>query len=335
MICHACGVQATDAQRFCAACGKPLRADVGPAPLDVYAAFGRRLTAYLIDELIVLMVAALIISAVRHPGLGTTFAILLLSNGVYRAGMEGSALQATFGKRLLDIKVTSLRGTPIGLAHAIARHLAFLLDATVTLKIGFLIAVFTARRQAFHDVLARTLVTRRSFTVEEIRDAPPAPSAGAAAAFVMLGVAVLLVMMMGIIAAIAIPAYQDYTARTQVVEGLRLVAPVENAVGQALIAGKDPATINNESLGLTANATAQYVTAIEVKNAAVSVSFGRTANRGINGHHLLFYPVRSGNELTWACGFAAVTGTRLDRGDPAFSTTDIAQKFLPSRCRSE
>jgi type IV pilus assembly protein PilA len=335
MICHACGVAATDAERFCAACGKSLRADVGPAPLNVYASFARRLAAYLVDQLIVLIIAAVMISAVRHRSLGTAFAILLLTNGLYRSGMEGSVLQATLGKRLLDIKVTSLRGTPIGFVQALGRHLAFLLDATITLKIGFVIAVLTAHRQAFHDVLARTLITRRSCTIEEIRDAPPAPSGGTAAVLVMVGATFFLVMMTGIVAAIAIPAYQDYITRTQVTEGLRLVAPVENAVGQALIAGQDPATINNESLGLTPNTTARYVTAIAVKNAAVSVSFGRTATLRINGHHLMFYPVRSGNELTWVCGFAAVTGTRLDRGDRAFAATDIAQKFLPSRCRSE
>jgi uncharacterized RDD family membrane protein YckC/Tfp pilus assembly major pilin PilA len=335
MICHACGVRASDIQRFCAACGQPLSVEAGSAPICVYASFGRRLAAYLLDQLIVLLAAALIIRAVGHQGVGTLLAILLLTNGVYRATLEGSALQATLGKRLLDIKVTSLRGAPIGFAQATGRHLAFLLDATVTLKIGFLIAVFTARRQAFHDLLARTLVTRRPCTPLEIADAPPAPSGGAAAVFILVGAGFLLVVMTGIMAAIAIPAYQDYVTRSQVIEGLRLVTPVENAVGHALIAGRDPATLSTASLGLTPHVTARYVTGIDVKNAAISVSFGRTATPGINGHHLLFYPVRSGDALTWVCGFAAVTGTRLDRGDRGFPITDIDQKFLPSRCRSQ
>ena len=73
--------------------------------------------------------------------------------------MESSHLQATLGKMALSLQVTDLEGRRITFAKATGRFFAKYLSV-LTLGIGYLMAAFTERKQALHDIIAGTLVVR-------------------------------------------------------------------------------------------------------------------------------------------------------------------------------
>jgi uncharacterized RDD family membrane protein YckC len=80
-------------------------------------------------------------------------------NWLYFALMESSKWQATLGKLALGLRVTGLAGRRIGFGRASGRFFAKMVSA-LTLGIGYVIQVFTARRQALHDLIAGTLIVR-------------------------------------------------------------------------------------------------------------------------------------------------------------------------------
>jgi len=71
--------------------------------------------------------------------------------------MLSSGWQATVGKRALGMVVTGLDGRRISFARATGRHFAKYISALI-LFIGFIMAAFTAKKQALHDMIAETLV---------------------------------------------------------------------------------------------------------------------------------------------------------------------------------
>jgi hypothetical protein len=75
--------------------------------------------------------------------------------------MQASSRQATFGKALLGMKVTNVAGERISIAHSLVRELAKYVSA-IPAGIGFLLAAFTGRKQALHDMIASTTVQRES-----------------------------------------------------------------------------------------------------------------------------------------------------------------------------
>ena len=73
--------------------------------------------------------------------------------------MESSSRQATVGKMALGLKVTDLEGRRISFARASGRHFAKYISGMILL-IGYIMAGFTERKQALHDMIAGTLVQR-------------------------------------------------------------------------------------------------------------------------------------------------------------------------------
>lgn len=78
---------------------------------------------------------------------------------LYFTLLESSASQATLGKAVIGIRVTDMQGRRISLLKANARYWAKILSA-ITLGFGYLMAGFTKRKQALHDMVAGTLVVR-------------------------------------------------------------------------------------------------------------------------------------------------------------------------------
>jgi uncharacterized RDD family membrane protein YckC len=104
--------------------------------------------------------------AVTMPNVGVqlvsfliTFAFSTLANWIYEAALESSSYQATLGKMALGLKVTDLEGRRISFARATGRHFAKILSGLMFF-IGFIMAGFTQRKQALHDMIAGTLVVR-------------------------------------------------------------------------------------------------------------------------------------------------------------------------------
>lgn len=89
---------------------------------------------------------------------GVWFEILILL--FYAPLMEGGGPHATVGKLALALQVRRKGGGEVGFARAFLRNLAEAL-CVLTLGLGYLIALFTARRQALHDLLAGTVVVER------------------------------------------------------------------------------------------------------------------------------------------------------------------------------
>jgi uncharacterized RDD family membrane protein YckC len=80
---------------------------------------------------------------------------------LYFPVLECSSLQATPGKLALGIKVTDMQGNRIGFGRALGRNLAKIISAII-LYIGFIMAGFTQKKQALHDMIAGCLVVAKS-----------------------------------------------------------------------------------------------------------------------------------------------------------------------------
>jgi len=128
-----------------------------------YGGFWRRAAAYGIDLLLLALLDAVVLLLAAEHGLlqypvlaGAYFFALAW---VYFAGMESSQEQATIGKRALGLKVCDEHGRRIGFGRASLRYFSKVLSALI-LYAGFVMAAFSARRQALHDRLAGTLVLK-------------------------------------------------------------------------------------------------------------------------------------------------------------------------------
>jgi uncharacterized RDD family membrane protein YckC len=87
--------------------------------------------------------------------------VFLILHWLYFAGMESSARQATFGKSVMSLRVTNSEGQRISFGHATGRFFAKIVSGMVPLAIGYIMAGFTAKKQALHDLIAGTLVLRK------------------------------------------------------------------------------------------------------------------------------------------------------------------------------
>jgi uncharacterized RDD family membrane protein YckC len=100
----------------------------------------------------------------RRAAFGPVYAFRLSISTVihwlYWAGLESSVYQATLGKMALSLKVTDLNYDPISFARATGRYFAKFISALI-LCIGFMMAGWTARKQALHDLMAGTLVVKK------------------------------------------------------------------------------------------------------------------------------------------------------------------------------
>jgi len=152
----------------------------------------------------------------------------------------------------------------------------------------------------------------------------------------------IVVAIIGILATIAIPAYQDYTIRTQVTEGLNLAAEVKVAVSAFnAVRGELPDT--NEAAGIaSANSiTGNYVTGVAIGNkGTVTITYGGDrVNQAIKGQKLALSPVpNTAGGLIWVCGMAAPpTGNDTTGGGngetDAKTATTIEARYLPTDCR--
>lgn len=161
----------------------PVYATPAPAPVAYaaagpgYGGFWIRLVAAIIDGIIVNVIVmplsfmvggfsgmAGAMSGMSHEGIPVLGGLLGVGIGIfgswlYEAFMTSSSYQATLGKMIFGMKVTDLNGNRISFERATGRHFAKWLSAMI-LMIGYIMAGFSARKQALHDMLAGTLVRR-------------------------------------------------------------------------------------------------------------------------------------------------------------------------------
>jgi uncharacterized RDD family membrane protein YckC len=157
-----------------------------PAPTRTYAGFWLRVAAHLIDGMITgVVLCALLIplalatglgGALRniHPGEEPDPAIILafisslwililggiLAAWLYYAYCESSEWQATPGKKVLNLAVTDLNGNRVSFGRASGRFFAKMISGLIPFGIGYVMAGFTEKKQALHDMIASCLVLR-------------------------------------------------------------------------------------------------------------------------------------------------------------------------------
>jgi uncharacterized RDD family membrane protein YckC len=131
-----------------------------------YSGFWLRVAALFIDILILIPFSLVFGYIENQPGLfWAGFIGSIVMGWLYFSLFESGTWQATPGKRLMSIKVTNLSGEKIGFGKATARYFAKFLSSLI-LCIGYLMAAFTQRKQALHDMICETLVLRGKATIQ-------------------------------------------------------------------------------------------------------------------------------------------------------------------------
>ena len=160
-------------------------------------------------------------------------------------------------------------------------------------------------------------------------------------------VELLIVMaIIGILAAIAFPTYTEYTARAQVAEGMALASSAKNAIADNYMqSGQPPA--DRAAAGLSAAATdtsGKYVSSVDVVGGCIGITFGNSVNAIISNRVLSITPYETPDRsIIWRCGLASVPvganllGTAV--GVPvAYQAGSLGAleggKYLPPMCRA-
>lgn len=287
----------------------------------LYAGFWRRFAAHWLDLIIVyiLMFVVGIVLGFAGAAIGAAAGIvspfvILATVWLYFALMHSSARQATLGKMAFGIKVTDAQGERISFLRATGRYFSTWVSSFL-LAIGYLMAAFTSRKQALHDMMAGTLVVRS--------DAPPESVQGGGGTMrVTAGVFVVVLLLgplpvIGIMAAVAIPAYQDYLSRSQLTESVSEARIARAAIEEHYARRQELPKSLDEAGYRPASALVSRVSAtlsgptIEVRvQPAPAVAAGR------NGAVLMRSPAPPA-AFEWRC-----------LGD------GIPNKYLPANCRT-
>jgi type IV pilus assembly protein PilA len=150
----------------------------------------------------------------------------------------------------------------------------------------------------------------------------------------------IVVAIIGILAAIAIPAYQDYTVRSQVTEGLNLSGALETGVAEYFAnTGSWPAALSNA--GISSSPSGKYVLSAAITNGGITITYGNQANSNVVNKTLGLYPFLSpNNDVVWVCGNhtapagATATGSSVGTTAASVPVTNVLDKYLPQTCRT-
>jgi type IV pilus assembly protein PilA len=128
----------------------------------------------------------------------------------------------------------------------------------------------------------------------------------------------IVVAIIAILATIALPAYQDYTIRGQVSEGLSLASGARVAVAEYYSnRGTFPSTNASAGLVSAASIRGQYVTGVATGSGRITATFGNSANAQIGSKTLILSATDNNGSVAWTC----------------VSSSTVEDKFLPTSCR--
>jgi type IV pilus assembly protein PilA len=155
----------------------------------------------------------------------------------------------------------------------------------------------------------------------------------------------IVVAIIGILAAIAIPAYQNYTIRAQVTEGLSLADGWKTGISEYYAQyGTFPSCFSTAAAGaagciaVTGATSGKYVSAIAVNTGGViQVTFGNQANAKITAATSNLLALAPGlslnNDVVWFCGLASTTATGVT-APTGINTTNVPAAYLPASCHT-
>lgn len=131
----------------------------------------------------------------------------------------------------------------------------------------------------------------------------------------------IVVAIIGILAAIAIPAYQDYTVRAKMTEALNFAAAAKTSVAEHFISeGEAPADNSAAGLAAASDLTTNIVESVTVANGVITIAVQNTGSDAMDAQNIVLSPTYDEEVgVTWAC-----------------STSDASvYKYVPANCRNE
>jgi len=156
----------------------------------------------------------------------------------------------------------------------------------------------------------------------------------------------IVVAIIGILAAIAIPAYQDYTVRTQISEGLTMAGAAKASVAEYFAnTGAWPTDNAEAGIGAIADIDGKYVESVAIQNGTIIIDYGNDVNDSVLAGAedvLAIQPGFSVNgDVIWRCGRAAAPPVFEDQpvdaaeapSDDSTALTTLLNKYMPSNCR--
>ncbi|MBH6864609.1 pilin [Neisseria meningitidis] len=148
----------------------------------------------------------------------------------------------------------------------------------------------------------------------------------------------IVIAIVGILAAVALPAYQDYTARAQVSEAILLAEGQKSAVTEYYLNhGEWPSNNTSAGVATSTDIKGKYVKEVKVANGVITATMLSTGvNKEIQGKKLSLWAKRQAGSVKWFCG-QPVTRNAKATNDDVKAATDTAKKIdtkhLPSTCR--
>ena len=151
----------------------------------------------------------------------------------------------------------------------------------------------------------------------------------------------IVVAIIGILASLAVSAYQTYTVRAQVAEGINMAAGAKTPVIDAYNNTGEPPGGRTDA-GMSPNAAdtkGKFVTGVDVVDGRVVVTYGNDAHTAISGESISFTPyLTAGNAVIWRCGSAPApaNGSPLTGNGvtSAYVAPTVDARYLPSTCRN-
>jgi uncharacterized RDD family membrane protein YckC/Tfp pilus assembly protein PilE len=293
-----------------------------------YANFGARLVAFILDRSIIAVICfvlawllTMITSSLGGDGTVFVYAILMmyLLGPIYFSVLESSSLQATWGKRLLGIKVVDYQGNRLSFMHALGRNLGGIVSSFIPFAIGYFMAAFTQRKQAIHDIIASCLVVSAENEPGVAPVNESTSNSNVAIVAICAVVFFVLIAVVGILAAIAIPHYQDYTVRARLANVMVTAKSIAPKVDEYFVDNKRlPRDIQELGVALSAEES-KYIKSIQIDQRTGQVIARITGVPTAEGMRLLFTPSKVGAaDNSWKC-----------------SSEEIAAKLLPPTCRQK
>jgi len=152
----------------------------------------------------------------------------------------------------------------------------------------------------------------------------------------------IVVTIIGILASIGLPAYQRYTVRAQVAEGLNMMDGMKTKVVEAFNnSGEAPA--NRVALGLSvdpADTQGNYVAGVDIEDGVITVTFGNRSSAVVRNLTVSMTPYETMNStVVWRCGHAAAPvglaelGTAGGANAATYKPSTVPAEFLMGACR--